>query len=93
MKNLTNLKTIDSFTGDRSKDGVILKCKSGFNYYDRIGDGSLTPIKVNKTVTRSIDGTSLVKTSKVFEPVTVANHQMTVTVYPDGKIEIVPNPK
>ena len=88
---ISNLNVLEEFSGDRNKDGVIIKCANGFNFYDRNGDNSLKPIKVNKTVTRSKDGTSLVKTSKVFEPVSVANNQMTVTVYPNGKIEIVSN--
>ena len=87
----SNINFLEEFTGDRNKDGVVVKCKSGFNYYDRNGDNSLTPIVVKKTVTRSLNGMSKVKTTKVFEPVSVANNQMTVTVYPNGKIDIVPN--
>ena len=92
MNKVMNFETVN-FSGNTKKYGVVIKCKSGFNYYEGNGDDSLTPIIVNKTYTRSKDGTSKVKTSKVYEPVTVANNQMTVTVYPDGRIEVIPNPK
>ena len=91
MLNEMKLEVVENFAGDKDKDGVVLKCKSGFNYYKGSGDSSLARIVVEKGYTRSKDGTSLVKTSKVYEPVTVANNKMTVTVYPDGRLEIVPN--
>ena len=74
------------FKGDTRKDGVIAKCKSGFMFYNGMNDDGLLP--VFKTGNKS---NSRVKTVKVFEPVTIANNQMTVTVYPNGKIEITPN--
>jgi len=70
--------------GNTNKDGVILKTQHGFNYYNGISDDTL------KTVTRPRDGAT-VKTSKVYEPVVVANHKVTVVVYPDGRVEITPN--
>ena len=86
-----NLEVVENFAGDREKDGVIMRCNSGFMYYHASGDTNLKPIKVAKAYTRAKDGTTLVKTAKVFEPVTVANNQITVTVYPNGEIKIVPN--
>ena len=88
---MNNVAEVVDFKGDTSKDGVVIKCKSGFNYYKGNGDSSLEPIVVEKDYTRSKDGKSLVKTIKVSEPVTIANNVMTVTVYPDGTIKVNPN--
>ena len=90
MSNTMKLEAVN-FVGDPDKDGVVVRCKSGFNYYHASGDKNLKPIVVEKDYTRSKNGTTLVKTSKVYEPVTVANNQMTVTVYPNGEIKITPN--
>ena len=32
-----------------------------------------------------------INTLKVFHPVHIANNQISVTIYPDGRIEIVPS--
>jgi hypothetical protein len=74
------------FKGDTKKDGVIMKCKSGFQYYYGLNDDGLYPI-----YKQGSKSGSKVKTVKVFEPVTIANNQMTVTVFPNGKISVEPN--
>ena len=38
MLNEMKLEAVENFTGDTEKDGVVVKCKSGFNYYDGNGD-------------------------------------------------------
>ena len=80
------MSEVTEFKGDVAKDGVIAKCKSGFMFYHGMNDHGLEPIF--KTGNKS---NSRVKTVKVFEPVTIANNRMTVTVYPNGKIEVTPN--
>ena len=73
--------------GNRKKDGVIMKCESGFQYYSGSGDSSLKPI----VMLTKAGNNRTVKTIKITESVTVANNLMTVTVHPDGSIDIVPN--
>ena len=92
MNKVMNLEAVD-FTGDTEKDGVVVTCKSGFTYYHASGDKNLKTIMVEKDYTRAKNGKTRVKMSKVFEPVTVANNQITVIVYPDGKLEVIPNTK
>jgi hypothetical protein len=80
------MNKVTKFKGNTNKDGVIAKCKSGFMFYNGMNDDGLKTIF--KTGKKS---KSRVKTVKVFEPVTIANNQVTVTVYPNGKIEVVTN--
>lgn len=88
---MNNVAEVVDFKGDTSKDGIVIKCKSGFNFYKGNGDSSLEPIVVEKDYTRSKDGTSLVKTTKIYEPVVVATSTVTYTIYPDGTQKVSPN--
>ena len=88
---MNNTAEVVNFKGDTNKDGIVIKCKSGFNYYKGNNDSSLEPIVVAKDYTRSKDGTSLVKTTKIYEPVVVATNTVTYTIFPDGSQKVEPN--
>jgi hypothetical protein len=72
--------------GKTDKDGIIIKCSDGFNYYYGMNDDGLRPIlkEDNKQGQK-------VKTIKVFEPVEIANNKISVKIYPDGRIDIEPS--
>ena len=77
--------------GKKNKDGVIIKCKNGFNYYHGQNDDGLRPL-FNPTKTPGSGKTqSKVKSLKVYSVVEIANNQISVRLYPDGKIEIEPS--
>ena len=77
--------------GKKRKDGVIIKCPIGFNYYHGQNDDGLKPL-LNPTKTAGTGRKqSRIKTLKVHSPVHIANNQISVTIYPDGRIDIVPS--
>ena len=77
--------------GKKSKDGVYIKSKSGFEYYHGMNDDGLQPL-YNPTKTPG-PGRKLSKINslKVFNVVEIANNQISVRIFPDGKIEIEPS--
>jgi hypothetical protein len=77
--------------GKKTKDGIIIKCKNGFNYYHGQNDDGLRPL-FNPTKTPGT-GKSLskVKSLKVYSVVEFANNQISVRIHPDGNIEIEPS--
>jgi hypothetical protein len=77
--------------GKKSKDGVIVKSSSGFNYYHSMNDDGLKPL-YNPTKTSGPGRKpSKIKTLKVYSMVEFANNQISVKIYPDGRIEIEPS--
>jgi hypothetical protein len=70
--------------GIKEKDGVIIHCTDGFNYYNGLSDSSLRPVY------RPRDNAT-VRTMKSYEVVSVANNVVSVTVYPDGKVLVEPS--
>ena len=74
--------------GDKNKDGVIISVTEGYNYYSASNDNALKPVEMKRI---SSDKVMVPKTLKVYEPVTVANNKITVTVHPDGRIEVLPS--
>jgi len=75
--------------GEKNKNGVIIKCPVGFNYYHTQNDEGLRPL-FNPSTSRA---NNRVKTLKVDRVVEVANNKVSVRVHPDGNIEITPNVK
>jgi hypothetical protein len=76
--------------GKKSKNGIIIKSTKGFDYYHgRNESHGLRPVLTDPVGTRSRRLT--VKTMKVFHPVSIANNQISVTIYPDGRIDIKPS--
>ncbi len=73
--------------GKKSKDGIIIKSKAGFQYYKGMNDDGLQPL-FNPTPNKA---KNKVKTLKVFDVVEIANNQISVRIYPDGNIEIEPS--
>lgn len=77
--------------GKKSKDGVIIKSSSGFNYYHSMNDDGLKTL-LNPTKTPGAGRkTSKIKTLKTYSVVEIANNQISVKIYPDGRIEIEPS--
>lgn len=75
--------------GLKNKNGVILKVKkNALHYYKGMNDSTLSPL-----FKKGKGGMVKIKTVKVFEPVVIANNAMTVTMYPNGNVELKPNQK
>lgn len=72
--------------GKTDKDGIIIKCDDGFNYYYGLNDDGLRPV-----LKEDSKKGHKVKTLKVYEPVEIANNKISVKIYPDGRIEIEPS--
>jgi hypothetical protein len=72
--------------GHKSKDGIIIKSSKGFNYYYGLNDDGLRPV-----LKEDSKKGQRVKTLKVFEPVEIANNQISVKIYPDGRILVEPS--
>ena len=66
-------------------DGVIISTDNHFDYYKANQENTRTMLM------RPSQPTHRVQTLKTDYPVTVANNQITVVVYPDGNIEIKPS--
>jgi len=77
--------------GKKNKDGVYIKSAKGFNYYHGMNDDGLKPL-LNPTK-RSGTGRAptRVKSLKTYSVVEIGNNQISVRIYPDGKIEIEPS--
>ena len=71
--------------GKQSKDGIIIKSKSGFQHYFGPHDGALRETVMPDDPKRKI------KTMKVFDVVEIANNKISVKIYPDGRINIEPS--
>ena len=72
--------------GDTKKDGVIMKCESGFQYYHGNNDDGLRPLMKEGNLAHH-----RVKTIKVYEMVEIANNYVSVRIYPDGRVEVIPS--
>jgi hypothetical protein len=77
--------------GKKSKDGVIIKSKSGFEYYHGQNDDGLQPLYNPTKTPGSGRKVSKIKTLKIFDVVEIANNQISVRIFPNGKIEIEPS--
>ena len=76
--------------GKKSKNGIIIKSTKGFDYYHgRNESHGLRPVLTDPVGAKSRRLT--VKTMKVFSPVHIANNQISLTIYPDGRIDIEPS--
>jgi len=77
--------------GKRNKDGIIIKSKKGFEYYHGQNDDGLKPL-LNPTKTPGVGRRiNRIKTLKIFDVVEIANNQISVRIFPNGKIEIEPS--
>ena len=74
--------------GDTKKDGVIISVTEGYNYYSASNDNALKPVEMKRV---SSDKVMVPKTLKVYESVTVANNKITVTVHPNGSVDVLPS--
>ena len=76
--------------GKKSKNGIIIKSIKGFEYYH--GQKEATGLRPVLTDPKGAKSRRLnINTLKVFSPVHIANNQISVTIYPDGRIDIVPS--
>ena len=76
--------------GKKSKDGIIIKSVKGFKYYHGRNEASgLRSVLTDPVGTRS--RRLNINTLKTFSPVSIANNQISVTIYPDGRIDITPS--
>ena len=76
--------------GKKSKDGIIIESVKGFKYYHGRNEAS----GLRSVLTDPVGSQSRrlnIKTLKIFSPVRVGNNQISVTIYPDGRIEIEPS--
>ena len=76
--------------GKKSKNGIIIKSDKGFEYYH----GRNEAHGLRQVLTDPVGPKSRrlgIKTMKVFSPVHIANNQISVTIYPDGRIDITPS--
>lgn len=77
--------------GKKSKDGIYIKSKSGFEYYHGQNDDGLRPL-YNPTKTPGAGRrVSKIKALKIFDVVEIGNNKISVRIFPDGKIEIEPS--
>jgi hypothetical protein len=76
--------------GKKIKNGIIIKSTKGFDYYHGRNEAhGLRPVLTDPVGLRS--RRLNVNTLKVFHPVSIANNQISVTIYPDGRIDIKPS--
>ena len=76
--------------GKKSKNGIIIKSKKGFDYYHGRNEAhGLRPILTDPVGEKS--RRLKVHTLKVFSPVHIANNQISLTISPDGRIDIEPS--
>ena len=76
--------------GKKSKNGIIIKSTKGFDYYHGRNEAhGLRPILTDPVGEKS--RRLKVHTLKVFSPVHIANNQISLTIYPDGRIDIEPS--
>lgn len=73
--------------GKKSKNGVIIKSKTGFDFYEFQNDDGLRPL-YNPASSKS---KNRIKTLKVDSVVEIANSQISVRIHPNGNIEIEPS--
>jgi len=76
---------------DKGKGGVIISCPGNevFQYYSANNDSS------RKDIVMPTNGTKIsnraVKTIKMDVPVSIANNNATITMYPDGSFNVQSN--
>ena len=76
--------------GKKSKNGVIIKSKSGFGYYHgRNEEHGLRDVLTDPVGPRN--RRLKVKTLKIYETVEIANNKISVRIHPNGNIEIEPS--
>jgi len=76
--------------GKKTKDGIIIKSGKGFEYYHGRNEAhGLRPVLTDPVGPR--ERRLNINTLKVFSPVSIANNQISVTIFPDGRIEIEPS--
>ena len=76
--------------GKKSKNGIIIKSVKGFKYYHGRNEAhGLRSVLTDPVGTRA--RRLNVNTLKVFHPVSFANNQISVTIYPGGRIDITPS--